>query len=196
MKQAGDHTSFNPIDDRFEYSRKGIFRCKYKKEAMYVALFIGGVFLINFIVILLAAVTEPPSLAWLVFGVVEWVVPLLSPFILIGGVRTLLSGAYYKFTVNDEKMLIVCPRENYRADIYFGNVKGVEYNDIFRFGRKKGYHVNVICNDSTYTYDFLYPQGVQNMGEDLTPFRIIEERCGFIARPEYYGGQRIDEYIK
>lgn len=194
MKKAGNYTSFNPVEDRFEYSKKGIFRCRHKYETMYVALFIAGVFLINIFVFTMSNITEPPSLAWLVFGFLELAVPIASPFLLIAGVRVILSGAFYKYTVEKEKMLIVCPKDNYRADIYFENVIFVEYSDLVRFGRKYGYHVTVTCRDGVYTYDFIFPHGVRNMPEELTPFRVIEERCGLVAPPEYYGGQRIDNF--
>ncbi len=192
MKTAGSYTSFTPVDDRFEYKKKGIFRCRFKKESVYILAFVAGIILVNLFVITMAIISKPPSLAYLVFGISKWIVPLLSPFILIGGIRVFLSGAFYNYTVDDEKMLIVCPRENYRADIFFNTVLGVEYTDLLRLTRKYGFRVTVTCTDNTYTYDFIFPHGVHNMREDLTPFRIIEERCGFVAPPEYYAGQRID----
>ena len=194
MKKAGNYTSFNPVEDRFEYSKKGIFRCRHKHEALYILLYISGIFLVIIFVIGIANITEPPSLAWLAFGILEIVVPLASPFLLIAGIKVFLSGAFYKYTVDQEKILIVCPKDNYRADIYFENVISVEYSDLVRFGRKYGYHVTVTCRNDIYTYDFIFPHGVRNMPEELTPFRVIEERSGLIAPPEYYGGQRIDNF--
>ena len=194
MKKAGDYTSFNPVEDRFEYSKKGIFRCRHKNETLYILLYTVGIILVNVFVFYVSASTQPPSLAWLIFGILEIAVPLASPFLLIGGMRVILAGAFYNYTVDKEKMLIVCPKDNYRADIYLKNVINVEYEDLLRFARKYGYRVTVTCTDNTFTYDFIFPHGVRNMPEELTPFRIIEERVGLVAPPEYYGGQRIDSF--
>lgn len=194
MSKAGNNTIFSPVDDRFDFDRKGVFRCRFKREKLLVILYAAGIALI---IILIFSVNAPEgSFAQTVFSILEVAVLVASPFLLIGGERYILSGAYYQFTANNEKMLIVCPRDNYRADIYYNKVMSVTYAETKFFGKPHGYYVEVRCTDMVYTYDFIFPQSrnSKNFGIEYTPFRILEEKAGLIDRPEYFAGKRIDNF--
>lgn len=193
------YSSFTSVEDRFNYKRKGVFRCRYKREAMYTAIYIAVVVIV-LIVVLSAGTQADSNMASVIFTLAFDTLKVTSfvwfPLALIGGTRVILSGAEYSFTADEEKMLIVCPKENIRADIYYNNVLNVEYQERLTFVRKKlkGYLVTIYCKDGIKTFDFVFPysSGTVALTKDLTPFRIIEERAGFLEKPEFIAGKRVD----
>ena len=140
--------------------------------------------------------TSTSSLAGIIFSFVKVGSAVASPFILIAGIRVIYSGAQFRYTADDQKMLIVCPRENYRSDIFYNTVVGVNYEDMMFFSKKRGFHITVFCTYGEYHFEYLFPYKCAENAKtpDLTPFRLLEERAGLITPPEYYMGKRIDNF--
>lgn len=188
-------TSYSAVDDRFQYSKKGIFWCRKKHQNAYIAVYIAVCTLI-FIGIWALDIVASLNLASIVYSIVFDALKLVSliayPLFLIGGVRMILSGDQYNFNANEEKMLITCPKKNFRSDIYYANVLNVEYKEINGATKVKGYNVTVYCKDGIKTFDFLFPSKTTIRHPDMTPFRMIEERAGLLEKPEFLAGQRID----
>ena len=189
-------TSFTSVEDRFQFSKKGIFWCRKKHQNAYIAVYIAVCTLI-FIGIWALDIVASLNLASIVYALVSDALKLISiiayPLFLVGGVRSILSGDQYYFNANEEKMLITCPKKNFRDDIYYKNVLNVEYQE--RKGAKKirGYNVTIYCKDGIRTYEFLFPAKVTTARHpDMTPFRILEERAGILEKPEFLAGKRID----
>ena len=90
-------------------------------------------------------------------------------------------------------MLITYPKKDMRVDIIYENVRFVTYEDITSFGKLRGYSVTVTCSDGTYHFDYLFPKHCSTKDKNVTPFHIVEERCNFVAKPEYLAGKRIDD---
>ena len=195
MKPAGRHTSFSPIDDRFDYSRKGIFFCRYNHENSYIRAFVLGIVLVVSLVLYLTSFPERGITGAAAF-LIQTGVLAASPFLLIGGIRAIRSGVTYNYTANEEKMLIVCPRENFRADIFYNTVENVTYEEIKYFSKVRGLHVTVFCTHGKYFFEFLFGYNTPETAKtpDMTPFRYIEERAGLIAPPEYSAWSRIDNF--
>ncbi len=182
-------TSFSPVDDRFEFSRKGSFRCRNDLEVLYSVITVLAA--IAFLVLVFSIYPPSMSLAYYVFGILRIFAPPACVLACIAIIRVILMGYEYKFTANEEKMLIVCPKIDLRCDIYYDKVKNVAYDEYRMFGKIRGYHVTVTCTDQTFRFDFVFPSKCIRH-EDYTPFRILEERSGLLEKPEYIAGQRID----
>ena len=194
MNKAGKYTSFSPIDDRFDHHRKGIFNCTFKHQKLYLVLFPLGMAII--LGLIFAVDTSTSNLAGIIYSFIRIGAMIVSPFILIAGIRIILSGAQFSYTADDQKMLIVCPRENYRADIFYNTVVSVSYEDMKRFSRKTGFHVTVFCTYGEYHFEYLFPYKVSENAKtpEITPFRLLEERAGLITPPEYYMGKGLDNF--
>ncbi len=195
MNHAGKHTSFSPIDDRFDHNRKGIFFCKYNHEGLYLILYSVGIGLVVSLVLFLTNLPDRGLTGAAAF-LMQTVVLVVSPLLLIGGIRAIRSGVTYNYTANEEKMLIVCPRENFRADIFYNTVENVTYEEIKYFSKIRGLHVTVFCTHGKYIFEFLFGYNTPETSKtpDLTPFRYIEERAGLIAPPEYSAWSRLDNF--
>ena len=188
-------TSFSAVDDRFDFSRRGVFWCKRKLESLYLVMWSAIVILVTAIIwtVSIYADANFASIVFtLVFDALKLVSIIASPLLLIGGLRVIRSGILYDFTANNEKMLITCPKEDYRADIYYANVLNVEYKERHRFGKISGYNITVNCSDGVYTFEFVFPSKATIRHPDMTPFRMLEEQAGLLDRPEYVAGRRID----
>lgn len=192
MRTAGNYTSFSPIDDRFDYCKKGVFFCKYNRELLYIALLCAGIALVAGLIF--AVDTNNSSLAGIVFTYVKLGTLIFTPFFLIAGIRTIRSGTMYTFTATDEKMLIVCPHENFRADIFYSTIENVTYEEIMYFSKLRGFHVTVYCTHGMYRFEYLFAYKAHSTVKkpEYTPFRYLEERAGLIKQPEYFAGSRLD----
>lgn len=192
-----DYTpSFSPVDDRFDYARKGIFRCKMKNEFIIVlaVLFVSGsVWLLMLFDVLTTQITMQNALSAPLFEIFMFAGLIAIPFLSIGIVRTVLSGDEYSFTADMTKMLIVCPKRNLRCDIFYNDVMRVEYKDIMLFSTLRGYEVTVVGSSGSVMFSFLFPYKAHTKNKEITPFRIIEERSGLLGQPEYIAGRRIDD---
>ena len=194
--RSGSITGFTAVDDRFGFSRKGIFNCRIKHEyPICIALTVvtGLIWSSLFGYAFGARVTLQNSLFMSVFGLIIYALLIVIPFIFIGTIRTILSGETYSYIINEEKMLITCPRKDLRVDILVKNVLSVEYRKITLFGKNRGYSVTIYCKDGEKEFDFLFPQRAIKTDIDMTPFRLLEERAGLIERPEFLAGKRIDD---
>ena len=183
------------IDDRFEYSRRGIFRCRNPYETPYIIMTFVIIALCNaiiFAVSIYASGNLASVLFTIIFDALKVISPFASFFILIGMIRMILSGDQYNFIADEQKMLIVCPKRDVRADIYYSDVLNVEYIEKKRFSKLIGYNVNIYCKGGMSTFKFLFPYRASKKSKDLTPFVIIEERSGLLERPEFLAGRRID----
>lgn len=189
-------SSFTAVDDRFNYKRKGIFWCRMQNESAYIAFTVFAVVIITLFIwgfCIFAEGNAASIIYTLIFDALKLISIIASPLILIGTIRSLRSGDQYSFTADEEKMLIVCPKRDFRADIYYKNVQYVIYEDILHNAKLRGYHVSIICRDTEkYEFHYLFPYKSENRSKDITPFRIIEERAGLLSRPEFIAGQRID----
>ena len=193
--KAGQITSFSPVDDRFEYTRKGIYRGMINNESIIVIAVSAAVVLIlsGLLTFLFGSeITINNSLAATVFDFVGYICIIALPFVYIGALRTILSGEQYSFTADKTKMLIVCPRKNFRADIFYEDVRRVEYSDILLFRKHRGYNITVVCTSGEQIFTYLFPYKTHKKDRDMTPFRIIEERAGLLEKTEYVAGRRID----
>ncbi len=194
--RAGQITSFSAIDDRFDYSRKGIFRCKYRNENAYVALVILGVVLVTMFIwgfSMFADANLASVVFTLIFDVLKIASVIAAPLSLVALIRMVRSGQEYRFNAGKEKMLITCPAANHRSDIFYDNVSAVQYYPFNTASNPRGYNVIISCKDgSSFSYCYLFPPNCPHKDPDITPFRIIEEHVGLIERPEYIAGQRID----
>ena len=196
---SSGYTTYSSVDDRFNYTRKGVFRCRYKSEKIYIAVWIAILTVILTVSGYFTYVnfdSLASTVYSFIFGIINHSSIIWFPLCAVGGVRVIRSGTEYSFTANEEKMLIVCPRENFRTDIFYKDVRNVEYKDKLSFFKKRlrGYFVTVYCDDGIRTFDFIFPysSGTVSLTKDLTPFRIIEERAGLLEKPEFIAGQRID----
>ena len=188
-------TSLSAVDDRFEYSRRGIFRCRNPYEIPYTIMTIIIIVLclsIIYAVSIHASANLASVLITLIFDILKIVSPIASVLILVGMIRVILSGDQYNFVADEQKMLIVCPKRDVRADIYYSDVLNVEYTEKKRFSKLIGYDVNIYCKGGIHTFRFLFPYRAYKKNKDLTPFIIIEERAGLLERPEFLAGKRID----
>lgn len=188
-------TSLSAVDDRFEYSRRGIFRCRNPYEVPYIIMTVVIIVLclsIIFAVSIQASANLASVLFTLIFDALKIVSPIASVFILVGMIRMILSGDQYTFYADEQKMLIVCPKRDVRADIYYSEVLNVEYIERKRFSKLVGYDVSIYCKGGIHTFKFLFPYKAYKKNKDLTPFVIIEERAGLLERPEFLAGKRID----
>ncbi len=193
MKNAGRYTSYSPIDDRFSHNKKGIFFCKFNHEILYIGLFSGGIILVLILLFLLTSLPKR-GLTGAAGAFIEISAAIISPFLLIGGIRTIRSGVTYNYTADEEKMLIVCPRENFRVDIFYNTVENVTYEEIRYLSKVRGLHVTVYCTHGIYVFELLFgyrtPENLKT--PELTPFRYIEERAGLVTPPVYSAWSRID----
>lgn len=188
-------TSYSAIDDRFSFSRKGIFWCRKKHETGYVAAYIAICTVVTVIIWAFSIKAEPHLagiLYTLIFDVLKLASVIAYPLLLVGGVRTILAGDIYNYTANEEKMLITCPKKDYRTDIFYSDVLNVEYKERQGVKKIKGYDVTVYCRDMIRTFAFVFPSKAVVRHPDMTPFRILEERSGLLEKPEFIAGQRID----
>ena len=192
-----DYTpSFSPVDDRFDYARKGIFRCKMKNEFIIVlaVLFVSGsVWLLMLFDVLTTQITMQNALSAPLFEIFMFAGLIAIPFLSIGIVRTVLSGDEYSFTADMTKMLIVCPKRGMRCDVFYSDVIRVDYKEINLFSKLRGYDVTILCRSGDIKFSFLFPYKAYTKNKELTPFRIIEEKAGIITQPEYIAGRRIDD---
>ena len=196
--QTNHSTSYSSVDDRFGFSRKGIFRCRVKNEGIvFLTVIVVGVIIEA---VMLSTFfgssndqTMENTLSATVFGFVLEFGSFIFPFIFIGVIRTVMSGEEYSFTADEHKMLIICPKRDIRADIVYESVQSVSYTDLMFFSRHRGYHVEIVCSYGSFSFDFLFPYKAHTRNKDVTPFRIIEERCGVLEKPRFLAGQRIDD---
>lgn len=189
-------TSYSVNDDRFGFSRKGTFHCRLKNEITVIIIIIAASLLFAFILLLYLLKTQLFG-GGLTAALWDYVVILLliaTPIACITLIRVARSGEEYRFTANEEKMLITCAKHDIRADIYYANVAGVDYFPIKNMsGNLIGYTVTMLCRDGyNFKFDFLFPQNMQIKSKDMTPFVIIEERAGLLEKPEFFAGRRID----
>ena len=183
-------TSLSAVDDRFEYSRRGIFRCRNPYEVPYIIMTVV-IIVLCLSIIFAVSIQASANLASVLFTL-KIVSPIASVFILVGMIRMILSGDQYTFYADEQKMLIVCPKRDVRADIYYSEVLNVEYIERKRFSKLVGYDVSIYCKGGIHTFKFLFPYKAYKKNKDLTPFVIIEERAGLLERPEFLAGKRID----
>lgn len=188
-------TSFTSVDDRFIFSKKGIFWCRKKYQNVYVTIYIV-VCTIIVLGIWTLDIMVAPNLASIVYSFVLDALKLVSiiayPLFLVGGVRSIRSGDLYNFNATEEKMLIICPKKNFRDDIFYANILNVEYTERKGTSKILGYDVTIYCKDGIRTYEFLFPSKATTRHPDMTPFRILEERAGLLEKPEFMAGKRID----
>lgn len=189
-------TSFSAVDDRFEFSRKGIFLCRKKHEAMIIMLYslaIAAVTAIIWSVSIFAEANAASVIYTLVFDALKIVSVFAAPLFLIGGIRVIRSGETYNYKADSVKMLITCPKADHRADIFYERLISVDYKPRTSFsGKITGFDVNVNCTDGIFFYRFLFPTEVKIRHPDMTPFRMLEEQAGLLEKPEYLAGKRID----
>ncbi|MBQ9383095.1 MAG: hypothetical protein IJT87_02540 [Ruminiclostridium sp.] len=195
-------TSYSSVDDRFGFSRKGIFRCRIRSELLLIITVTVVSFFLEFYMLDgifgFADLSHPiltmnNTLSGTVFGLLFEAGALVLPFVYVGVIRTVLSGEEYSFTADERKMLIICPRRDFRADIFYEDVQNVTYSDIVLMNKHRGYSVDIICGAGTFHFDFLFPYKAQKKDKEMTPFVIIEERSGLLEKPEFYMGRRIDD---
>ena len=189
-------TSFSAVDDRFGFSRKGIFLCRKKNEGVKIMLYILIVVVITAIIWGVSIHAEPNAasmLFTLVFDALKIASVIAVPLFLVGGIRVIRNGDTYDFKADNVKMLITCPKIDYRADIFYERLLNVEYVPrTTSSGKIRGYDVTVYCTDGRFEYEFLFPSQAAVRHPDMTPFRMLEEQAGLLERPEYIAGQRID----
>ena len=189
-------TSYNAVDDRFEYSGRGIFRCRIKNEIWYIAAFtVAAIIIIRSLVkVWLDAGSKMTanSMNHIFIAFVAFIAIIVFALLYIGAFRTVLSGETYRYIADEKMMWITCPRARVSNKIYYENVRTVEYEDLLLFGKLRGHKVTISCNDGTYLFEYLYPYKMHINNKDYTPFRIIEERSGLLKKPEFSAGKRID----
>ncbi len=189
------NSSYSSVDDRFDFSRKGVFRCRIDSEVLLViistAVLLVGEFALLCVVRTNVSINN--VLSFSLFGLLAEAGIFILPFIFIGVVKTIFSGETYSFTADERKMLITCPRHDFRADIYYEDVQSVTYNDLMLLGKLRGYSVDIVCGSDSYKFDFLFPYKATRKNKEMTPFVIIEERSGLLEKPEFFMGRRIDD---
>ncbi len=189
-------TSYSTNEDRFGFTRKGTFHCRLKNEKVVLLAIIAASAIVELILVLYT-LSEPIFGRSLTSTFWDYVIILCCvavPIVCITMFRIAKSGEEYRFTANEEKMLITCAKHDLRTDVYYANVAGVDYFPIKSMsGNFRGYTVTIMCRDGyNFKFDFLFPQNMQIKSKDMTPFVIIEERAGLLEKPEFFAGRRID----
>lgn len=189
-------TSFSAVDDRFGFGKSGIFWCKYKNETARITAAIAVVIIITvaiWAVSINASANAASLLYTFVFNVLKIATIPCAPLAIGGLTKMIRSGRKYSYKATEEKMLITCPEEDFREDIFYNNVSSITYQNFGDPEKPRGLNVTIYFKDGNESkYCFLFPAYTKVRHPDMTPFRIIEEQAGLLEKPEFLMGKRID----
>jgi len=190
----------SPVDDRFDFSAKGIFYCSMSTERTIIIVLIVSAVIIavlwyNVLFDQLrwyfdkggtaVGVDTARTIGYVyVFSMVFLIVVIccIIRFILYGN-KYYYSADSKHFSFRSEKAHIP------KTDIFYDDVITVRYDEMYLFGIWfRGYTVTVTTRSlGAIRFDYLFNKSSPDKTPRCTPFSIIEERVAMITENEAFG---------